>query len=189
MTVDASRSCLGLVTCVGSATPADSGCEGSRDRERSMAAAVVHAPSTVHRIWKAFGLQPHRTGLGERTSIRRARRTNCDDAHRKPPAPHGVTPSGMIKNSASFPLAHLPTPETLAHAPDISAPVSFSVFVCAVEGARIPWWSSGIGGVVWGQAAHSAGLALHVSTDTGAASGDTGADMSGAWASVSGAGR
>ena len=27
---------------------------------RSMAAAVGHAPSTVHRIWQAFGLQPHR---------------------------------------------------------------------------------------------------------------------------------
>jgi transposase len=27
---------------------------------RSMAAAAGHAPSTIHRIWKAFGLQPHR---------------------------------------------------------------------------------------------------------------------------------
>lgn len=27
---------------------------------RAMAAAVGHAPSTIHRIWKAFGLQPHR---------------------------------------------------------------------------------------------------------------------------------
>jgi transposase len=27
---------------------------------RSMADAVDHAPSTIHRIWKAFGLQPHR---------------------------------------------------------------------------------------------------------------------------------
>ncbi len=27
---------------------------------RSMAEAVGHAPSTIHRIWKAFGLQPHR---------------------------------------------------------------------------------------------------------------------------------
>ena len=27
---------------------------------RSMARAVGHAPSTIHRIWKAFGLQPHR---------------------------------------------------------------------------------------------------------------------------------
>src|SRR5262249_9444414 len=27
---------------------------------RSMAAAVGYAPSTMHRIWKAFGLQPHR---------------------------------------------------------------------------------------------------------------------------------
>jgi len=27
---------------------------------RSMAVAVGHAPSTIHRIWKAFGLQPHR---------------------------------------------------------------------------------------------------------------------------------
>lgn len=28
---------------------------------RSMARAVGHAPSTIHRIWKAFNLQPHRT--------------------------------------------------------------------------------------------------------------------------------
>jgi transposase len=28
---------------------------------RSMAKAVGHAPSTIHRIWRAFGLQPHRT--------------------------------------------------------------------------------------------------------------------------------
>jgi transposase len=28
---------------------------------RSMARAVGHAPSTIHRIWKAFGLQPHRS--------------------------------------------------------------------------------------------------------------------------------
>ena len=28
---------------------------------RSMAEAVGHAPSTIHRIWKAFGLQPHRS--------------------------------------------------------------------------------------------------------------------------------
>ena len=27
---------------------------------RSMARAVGHAPSTIHRIWKAFGMQPHR---------------------------------------------------------------------------------------------------------------------------------
>jgi len=27
---------------------------------RSMAGAVGHAPSTIHRIWQAFGLQPHR---------------------------------------------------------------------------------------------------------------------------------
>ncbi|MCK3776133.1 IS630 family transposase, partial [Ensifer sesbaniae] len=27
---------------------------------RSMARAVGHAPSTIHRIWTAFGLQPHR---------------------------------------------------------------------------------------------------------------------------------
>jgi transposase len=27
---------------------------------RSMASAVGHAPSTIHRIWQAFGLQPHR---------------------------------------------------------------------------------------------------------------------------------
>ena len=29
---------------------------------RSMASAVGHAPSTIHRIWRAFGLQPHRSG-------------------------------------------------------------------------------------------------------------------------------
>jgi transposase len=28
---------------------------------RSMARAVGHAPSTIHEIWKAFGLQPHRS--------------------------------------------------------------------------------------------------------------------------------
>lgn len=28
---------------------------------RRMAAAVGHAPSTIHRIWKAYGLQPHRS--------------------------------------------------------------------------------------------------------------------------------
>jgi transposase len=28
---------------------------------RSMAEAVGHAPSTIHRIWQAFGLQPHRS--------------------------------------------------------------------------------------------------------------------------------
>jgi len=28
---------------------------------RSMAAAVGYAPSTIHRIWQAFGLQPHRS--------------------------------------------------------------------------------------------------------------------------------
>jgi transposase len=28
---------------------------------RSMAAVRGHAPSTIHRIWRAFGLQPHRT--------------------------------------------------------------------------------------------------------------------------------
>lgn len=28
---------------------------------RSMAAACGHAPSTVHRVWQAFGLQPHRS--------------------------------------------------------------------------------------------------------------------------------
>ena len=27
---------------------------------RSMARQIGHAPSTVHRIWRAFGLQPHR---------------------------------------------------------------------------------------------------------------------------------
>jgi len=28
---------------------------------RTMAKAVGHAPSTIHRIWQAFGLQPHRS--------------------------------------------------------------------------------------------------------------------------------
>ena len=28
---------------------------------RAMASAVGHAPSTIHRIWQAFGLQPHRS--------------------------------------------------------------------------------------------------------------------------------
>ena len=28
---------------------------------RSMAKAVGYAPSTIHRIWRAFGLQPHRS--------------------------------------------------------------------------------------------------------------------------------
>ena len=28
---------------------------------RAMARAVGHAPSTIHRIWRAFGLQPHRS--------------------------------------------------------------------------------------------------------------------------------
>ena len=28
---------------------------------RSMARAVGHAPSTIHRIWRAFGVQPHRS--------------------------------------------------------------------------------------------------------------------------------
>jgi hypothetical protein len=28
---------------------------------RSMARAVEYAPSTIHRIWRAFGLQPHRS--------------------------------------------------------------------------------------------------------------------------------
>lgn len=28
---------------------------------RSMARAVGHAPSTIHRVWQAFGLQPHRS--------------------------------------------------------------------------------------------------------------------------------
>jgi transposase len=28
---------------------------------RSMASAVGHAPSTIHRLWQAFGLQPHRS--------------------------------------------------------------------------------------------------------------------------------
>lgn len=39
------------------ATPADA----THWSLRSMAEAVGHAPSTIHRIWKAFGLQPHRT--------------------------------------------------------------------------------------------------------------------------------
>lgn len=29
---------------------------------RGMARKVGHAPSTIHRIWQAFGLQPHRSG-------------------------------------------------------------------------------------------------------------------------------
>ena len=37
-----------------------------------MAAAVGHAPSTIHRIWKAFGLQPHRPSRA--TCRRRSRR-------------------------------------------------------------------------------------------------------------------
>lgn len=37
-------------------TPSD----GTHWSLRSMAAAVGHAPSTIHRIWQAFGLQPHR---------------------------------------------------------------------------------------------------------------------------------
>ena len=28
---------------------------------RAMARQVGHAPSTIHRIWRAFGLQPHRS--------------------------------------------------------------------------------------------------------------------------------
>ena len=38
-------------------TPADT----TRWSLRSMARAVGHAPSTIHRIWRAFGLQPHRS--------------------------------------------------------------------------------------------------------------------------------
>ena len=38
-------------------TPAD----GTHWSLRSMASAVGHAPSTIHRIWRAFGLQPHRS--------------------------------------------------------------------------------------------------------------------------------
>jgi transposase len=37
-------------------TPADA----THGSLRSMARAVGHAPSTIHRIWKAFSLQPHR---------------------------------------------------------------------------------------------------------------------------------
>jgi transposase len=39
------------------ATPADA----THWSLRSMAKAAGHAPSTIHRIWQAFGLQPHRT--------------------------------------------------------------------------------------------------------------------------------
>jgi hypothetical protein len=28
---------------------------------RKMGKAVGHSPSTIHRIWRAFGLQPHRS--------------------------------------------------------------------------------------------------------------------------------
>lgn len=35
--------------------------DGTHWSLRSMASAVGHAPSTVHRIWQAFGLQPHRS--------------------------------------------------------------------------------------------------------------------------------
>ena len=38
-------------------TPAD----GTHWSLRSMARAVGYAPSTIHRIWQAFGLQPHRS--------------------------------------------------------------------------------------------------------------------------------
>ena len=45
--------------------PADAGDDARRAPRtgalRSMAAAVGHAPSTIHRIWRAFGLQPHRS--------------------------------------------------------------------------------------------------------------------------------
>ena len=34
--------------------------DGTHWSLRSMASAVGHAPSTIHRIWQAFGLQPHR---------------------------------------------------------------------------------------------------------------------------------
>jgi hypothetical protein len=33
-----------------------------------MAKAVGHAPSTIHRIWRAFGLQPHRSETFELSS-------------------------------------------------------------------------------------------------------------------------
>ncbi len=35
--------------------------DGTHWNLRSMATAVGHAPSTIHRIWQAFGLQPHRS--------------------------------------------------------------------------------------------------------------------------------
>lgn len=35
--------------------------DGTHWSLRSMASAVGHAPSTIHRIWQAFGLQPHRS--------------------------------------------------------------------------------------------------------------------------------
>jgi len=35
--------------------------DGTHWSLRAMASAVGHAPSTIHRIWQAFGLQPHRS--------------------------------------------------------------------------------------------------------------------------------
>ena len=35
--------------------------DGTHWSPRSMARAVGYAPSTIHRIWQAFGLQPHRS--------------------------------------------------------------------------------------------------------------------------------
>ena len=35
--------------------------DGTHWSLRSMARAVGYAPSTIHRIWQAFGLQPHRS--------------------------------------------------------------------------------------------------------------------------------
>ena len=41
--------------------PADAGRDAPHWSLRSMARASGHAPSTIHRIWRAFGLQPHRS--------------------------------------------------------------------------------------------------------------------------------
>ena len=42
-------------------TPEETPSDATHWSLRSMARAVGHAPSTIHRIWRAFGLQPHRS--------------------------------------------------------------------------------------------------------------------------------
>src|SRR5512147_1095759 len=53
---------------------------------RSMAEAVGHAPSTIHRIWKAFGLQPQRDVQAVERSAVRSRKcatlSDCISTHR-----------------------------------------------------------------------------------------------------------